>query len=537
MMSLLLVSGCGGMGGADMSAPSAMGATPDGSQDAGFFRGLLESGAVPQAGDINLEGFMSEHDIPFTDEGCNQVLCLSALVGHDRAVAESVDSENGEASATFIQLAMATNVNLDERARTPLNLAVVVDVSGSMASGGKLDYVKEGLLLMVSELGAEDRLALVTYSSYAQVVVASQPVGDGQVFLDAIGALYPQGSTNLYDGMVLGYQQVSDNLDGVALARVMLLSDGLANVGIVDSASIIERSSAYNNEGIGITTIGVGLDINQDLMRELSEQGGGNFYFIESPEKVIVVFKDELDFLVTPLANNLTATIELGENFTLVDVYGFSYNWDEGGNMVVTVPTVFASRRGGAMLIRVESRDALSALQGEVVTRITYSYEPLSNEGTVLPEETYISTATVPSANEANIFASDGVHKSIVVWNMVQSFQAASNAHHVDHANLRAIEHIEELAAYVDAANAILEDDEISRDRSELINQFALNLGGYTGDPRWDAENDDVHYGDDMVHEGSFFPFGCAATSGNGLGGVFCLVVLAGLLRLRRRRR
>jgi len=91
-ISLVLVGlvGCGGMDSDNLAAaPRDMGgATTDGSQDAGYFRGLLLSGAVPQADDIELQGFISEHDVPFSDDGCDQVLCLSALIGHDQAVAE-----------------------------------------------------------------------------------------------------------------------------------------------------------------------------------------------------------------------------------------------------------------------------------------------------------------------------------------------------------------------------------------------------------------------------------------------------------------
>ena len=128
----------------------------------------------------------------------------------------------------------------------------------------------------------------------------------------------------------------------------MLLSDGLANTGISDSEMIAAKSAEYNAQGVGITTIGVGLDFNHDLMLELSEQGGGNFYFLEDPTKVTTVFRDELDFLVTPLANDLRISIDFAPGFDMVDVYGFTYEWDETGEMVISVPTVFASRRGGA---------------------------------------------------------------------------------------------------------------------------------------------------------------------------------------------
>jgi Ca-activated chloride channel family protein len=532
-ISLVLVGlvGCGGVS-ADMAAPSMSGdmggVTTDGGQDAGYFRGLLLSGAIPRAEDIELQGFISEHDIQFSGDVCDQVICLSALIGHDEAVAE-------QGRATFIQLAMASNVDLESRPRTPVNLAVVVDVSGSMSSNNKLDYVKQGLLLMLDELDAEDQLALVTYSSTARVIVPSQYVTDRSVFTEAIQALYPSGSTNLYDGMVLGYQEVAKNLESEGLARVMLLSDGLANVGTTDDESILATSAEYNRQGIGLTTIGVGLDFNQELMLSLAEQGNGNFYFVETQEKITKVFKDELDFLITPLAHNLDIVLTLADGFDLVDVHGLAYEWDEDGNMVVHVPTVFASRRGGAILIRVDSTDAIGDLEGEVVTSIAYAYEPLDADGTVLAQVSDIVDARVPAVNEDGVaYDAPGVHKSLVVWNMVESFHAASNAYHVDYDQWAALDHIERLAAYVERANLVLDDEELARDRSELINQFAINLGGWLGDP-WFEGDDPMMMNDccwDDVDEGPMlFPFGCATTPGASVP-----LLLAGLALLLRRR-
>jgi Ca-activated chloride channel family protein len=532
-ISLVLV-GLVGCGSSDMaSSPRADmgGATIDGGQDAGYFRGLLLSGAVPEEGDIELQGFISEHDIQFDGEGCDQVLCLSALIGHDQAVAE-------QGRATFVQLAMASNVDLDTRPRTPVNLAVVVDVSGSMSSGGKLDYVKDGLLLMLEELDGEDQLALVTYSSNARVIVPSQYVTNKSVFSEAIQALNPSGSTNLYDGMVLGYQEVAKNLDSQGLARVMLLSDGLANVGTTDNESILATSAEYNAQGIGLTSIGVGLDFNQDLMLSLSEQGGGNFYFVETQDKITAVFKDELDFLITPLANNLDITLTLADGFDLTDVYGLAYDWDEDGNMVVHVPTVFASRRGGAILIRVDSTDAIGDLEGDVVTSIAYSYEPLDADGAVLAQVSEIVDARIPAINDDGAaFDAPGVHKSLVVWNMVSSFHAASNAYYVEGDQWTALDHIERLAAYVDDASVALDDEEIARDRAELINQFAINLGGYLGEPWFeDPMMGDCCWGDDVQSDRMFIPFfGCTATPGASMP--LLLAALALLKGLRRRAR
>ncbi len=199
--------------------------------------------------------------------------------------------------------------------------------------------------------------------------------------------------------------------------------------------------------------------------------------------------------------------------------------------MVLHVPTVFASRRGGTLLIRVAPTSPIAELEGEVVTTITYSYLPIDDSGRVLAQVNDIVDARVPTIGDERGFDEAAVLKSIVVWNMVDSFHAASNAYHLDVNPMQALETIEALALYVDDANLILEDEEIARDRAELINQFAINLGGYIGEPTYHDEmpmggcgehtmaHSDCH-GDDV-----YYPFYCGAAPGATLP-----VVLVGLM-------
>ncbi|MBI5508523.1 MAG: VWA domain-containing protein [Deltaproteobacteria bacterium] len=526
-----LLAGCGASASADrMSAP---GVAPGGAQDAGYFRAQLYSGAVPKSSDITVEGFLGEHDIQYPEATCDQVLCMHALVGNDEAVAEG-------GSATFIALAMATAVDLSARPRLPVNMAVVVDVSGSMAEAGKLDYVKQGLLTMVAELGPEDRLALVTYSTTARVVEASRLVDDRAVFEEAINALQPNGSTNLYDGMVLGYEQVLANASAYSLPRVMLLSDGLANTGISDSAQIVSKSASYNDQGIGITTVGVGLDFNQTLMRTLAEQGGGNFYFIENPAKVTAVFKDELDFLVTPLANDLQVTLALAPGIDMVETYGIAFTHNDLGELVLRVPTVFASSQGGAMLVRIDSTDGLAAHAGEVVTSVHYSYRPIADDGTAQESTGAVTDARMVSLTEpsSRAYESKGVLKAIVLWNMVTSFQAASDIYHETYDRGAALEVIQALATYVDDANVVLADEEIAKDRVELVNQLAINLGGYIGDSTWGGRCIEGSAPDGSCRDGldphyRAQPMYCAAAVGDKVPLMLVGLVLFGLLRVR----
>jgi Ca-activated chloride channel family protein len=523
---LITLSACGSDaligGSADMAS-----ATPGGSQDAGYFRATLRSGAIPQPDDINVEGFLGEHDIASPLQGCEQSLCMSGTVVHDRAIAEG-------SSATLVHLGMGTNVDLSEQPRAPLNLAVVVDVSGSMSASGRLDFVKQGLLLMVDELGEEDRLAIVTYSSEASVLVPSQPVGDKRWLSQTIRSLSPGGSTNLHGGMMAGYAEVAEHLSEESLPRIMLLSDGLVNTGEVNSEIILRDSKVYNDRGIGISTIGVGLDFNQELMRGLSQQGGGNFYFLEDPAKAARVFLDELDVLVTPIANNLKITLTLSEGFTMIDTYGLPHTWEGSNQLVVEVPTVFASRRGGAMLIRVDHESLSSLGAASVVLEITYQYDEVTtgetqSEPVLLSDDVILGEAIVEAEQS---YDNEGSLKAMVVWNMVTTFQAASRLAHNGGYD-QALTLIQVLAEYVEENNRILKDKEITRDVDELISLYIQNLGGYWNEPYCYDDGyceyyDGYYYGDDHYYGG------CSAAPNLPFWGALAIV---GFALTRRRKR
>ena len=535
LYTALLLLSCIACGESSLNASTSdMGyATPGGSQDSGYLRAVLADGMIPLAEDISVEGFLAEHSIPSPLEQCDYALCMEGTLVHDRAVAE-------ERSATLIHLGMGSNINLDDQERTPLNLAVVIDVSGSMDGAGRLDFVKQGLLQMLEELSPGDRLSIVTYNDEATLLVRSQPVENKEWLARTITNLQAGGSTNLYAGMITGYEQVAQHTSSDYLSRVILLSDGLANAGEIDPEIILAQSKVFNNDGIGISTIGVGLNFNQELMKSLSEQGSGNFYFLQDPQRATEVFTEELDCMMTPVAHNLVIRLKLAEGFTLVDTFGLPHSWNETNEMLIEVPTVFASRKGGAMLIRVDYPELTSLLADDLVLDIQYQYESLNQEETHSRHINLTSTVVIPEAlvEAQQVYTHAGSLKAMVIWNIASAFKAAAKAYEQDNSQL-AIELIRALASYVEETNTVLDDEEIRADRRELISLFAMNLGYYLGDPDCGAEEGycgyEYYYGYDDYYDCGV-PFGC-----NGTGGIPTPWILAGLgvafSMLKRRRR
>jgi Ca-activated chloride channel family protein len=181
--------------------------------------------------------------------------------------------------------------------RPPLNLALVIDRSGSM-SGAPLEHAKRAAATVVSALRPEDRVAVVAYDDSVQLPVPSTLATDPGGIRRAIASLRSGGSTALHDGWVAGGQQVGLHLDPTALNRVILLSDGQANVGVRDPATLGDHCAGLFERGISTSTLGLGRSFNEDLLVTMAERGGGNYFFVESPDDLVRIFAEELDGLV-----------------------------------------------------------------------------------------------------------------------------------------------------------------------------------------------------------------------------------------------
>ncbi|HQZ29652.1 MAG TPA: VWA domain-containing protein [Verrucomicrobiales bacterium] len=202
---------------------------------------------------------------------------------------------------------------LPQKRRTPLNLAIVLDRSGSM-SGGKLEQAKQAASLLVDELDREDILSLVVYESGVEVVRSAAPVGDQHREIKRlIQRIETGGSTALYGGVEEGSVQLREYLGKERINRVMLLSDGIANVGPSDNREIVALGTAIARQGMSVTTIGLGNDYNESLMTSLAEASDANYYYVADIEKLPEVFEKELGELKSVVARDLVIEIRCPE--------------------------------------------------------------------------------------------------------------------------------------------------------------------------------------------------------------------------------
>ncbi len=207
-----------------------------------------------------------------------------------------------------------------EEQRQPANLAFVIDVSGSMARENRLELLKGALQMLVDELRRDDTVSIVVYGSSARVVLEPTSASDRNQILNAIYALQPEGSTNAEAGLRLGYQMANSAFRASGINRVILASDGVANVGLTDPDGLAAQIRSYADGGIQLTTIGVGMgNFNDVLMEQLANQGDGHYAYVDTLAEAHRVFVEELTQTLQVIA--LDAKVQVDFNPQVVRQY------------------------------------------------------------------------------------------------------------------------------------------------------------------------------------------------------------------------
>jgi Ca-activated chloride channel family protein len=199
---------------------------------------------------------------------------------------------------------------VDEKDRKPAVLTFVVDVSGSMNLENRLQLVKKALGLLLDHLKSSDRVGLVVYGSHAQKIL--DPTFDKEAIRSAITSLTPEGSTNAEDGLRTGYEVAARFARRDAINRVILCSDGVANVGATGPDSIlkvIERQAKEND--IELTTVGFGMgNYNDVLMEQLANKGDGRYAYVDTLEEARRIFVEELTGTLQTIAADAKVQVE-----------------------------------------------------------------------------------------------------------------------------------------------------------------------------------------------------------------------------------
>ncbi len=205
--------------------------------------------------------------------------------------------------------------------RPPVNLAIVLDRSGSM-SGQKLEKAKQAAIEALRRLGQQDLFSVIVYDHNVETIVPAQSARNAEWIESRIRGIGSGGNTALFGGVSQGASEVRKNLSGKYVHRIILLSDGLANVGPSSPEDLGRLGAALIKEDISVTTIGVGTDYNEDLMARLSQNSDGNTYFVESSRDLPRIFAAELGDVLNVVAKKVNVIIECPNGVKPVRIIG-----------------------------------------------------------------------------------------------------------------------------------------------------------------------------------------------------------------------
>ena len=230
------------------------------------------------------------------------------------------------------------------RGRLPVNLAFVLDRSGSM-EGDKIAHARAAVLHGIRSLRDEDRFAVVAYDDHIDVVVAttSATAAAREAAAHAVARIAARGQTDLEGGWRRGCEQVVEHLSAQAVGRCLLLTDGLANAGVTDHAEIVRCAAAWRDRRVVTTTFGVGADFDETLLRRMADAGGGNFEFIESAVQIADFMASEVGEALAITVREAVLVVEAGEGAVVESLNDFPCRQD-GSAWRVEIGSLFGGQ-------------------------------------------------------------------------------------------------------------------------------------------------------------------------------------------------
>ena len=225
------------------------------------------------------------------------------------------DVLSAEGGKVYLRLSLKALRRRHTIARTPVNLALVLDRSGSM-SGPRILAAKEAARLAIARLSSDDVVSLVAYDHNVSVLQRAAYVRDTEDLSRRINDLRPGGRTALYAGVEAGGREVARHLSDRRVNRVILLSDGLANVGPSSPHALSKLGQELAGRGMSVTTIGLGLRYNEDLMQQLASASDGNHAFAEHPRDLAEIFDAEFGDALSIAAQDIEIIIECAPGYT-----------------------------------------------------------------------------------------------------------------------------------------------------------------------------------------------------------------------------
>ncbi len=202
-------------------------------------------------------------------------------------------------------------LKVDPEQRKAANLVFVIDVSGSMGIETRLELVKKALKMLVRELTPEDRVGIVVYGSVGRVLLEPTSIAHKHAILSVIESLHTDGATNAEEGIRLGYEMANKYFERGKINRIILCSDGVANVGTTGAEDILKEIKAYADKGITLSTVGFGMtNYNDILMEKLGDKGNGHYAYVDNIQEAHRIFVENLTGNLQVIARDVKIQVD-----------------------------------------------------------------------------------------------------------------------------------------------------------------------------------------------------------------------------------
>lgn len=369
------------------------------------------------------------------------------------------------ASDVFMNLEVA-GVEVPGARRAPVNIALVIDRSGSM-SGEKIAQARRAARDLIDQLTPADRLAIVDYGTDVRVFRADFATEENKRRMKAyVARIEDSGGTNIGDGLNAGRAQVMQARSDFSANRIMLISDGQPTVGMTSRGGLVRLAQGIKAQGVTVTSLGVGYDFNEDLMQQLASVGGGSYGYLRDASAIAGILQRDLQQATTLVARDVKLSINLPEGVDSAEVLGRPSSM-VGGALVVTMPD-FSAGQVERLVVRVRA-NAKAGAMAQDISDVKLDYQD------VLAERAADASLKLAAAvtHDATLAVKNADRDTLVVATRARSamnlHRAAEKASRGDTAGAQ--KELEEADGFFDSIATVVGGANVAADKQQLGEQ------------------------------------------------------------------
>ncbi len=316
------------------------------------------SGMIPTPDQVIVEEYFNYHKHQLT------------APEEDQPIAIDINSYVSADNSTILQVGLNTGFIKNMDNIPPVNVCLVIDRSGSM-QGDRIEKAREAAVEFVKRLREKDIVSVVLFDDQIDVLLPAQHATDKAKLIAAIRTIEVRGSTDLNGGLIQGYSEVMKNYDNGQNNKVIMLTDAIANTGVVDPLQIIKGSDAYKTEyEIDITMVGIGVDFNNTLSRKISNNNSSSIFFVNDAEDIKKVFIDEIESLLSPVARDVKLHIAISSEFEIEKCFGYMPKMHN--NEIVMDLENMNSGLTQVILIKLKNKRGRELSYGDITAKLAY---------------------------------------------------------------------------------------------------------------------------------------------------------------------